>query len=135
MTLFKALDDAQSRHHKTTFLILLFSALLVRVLNFQGYSYSDPWFYSFLADEFSRGVLHIPHVSEDTFPPVFYLRLGVYVPVAALIKAFGLSEIALVAYPFVISLLSCVLAYSFTRKLFSPLEGVDCFCFACIIAV
>lgn len=127
MTLFKALDDAQNRHHKTTFWILLFSALAVRVLDFQGYSDSDPKLYSFLADELSRGVLHIPHTPEDTAPPVFYVRLGVYAPVAALIKLFGLSEIVLVAYPFIISLLSCFLAYFFARKLFSPLEGLIAF--------
>jgi 4-amino-4-deoxy-L-arabinose transferase-like glycosyltransferase len=127
MTLFKALDDAQSRHHKIVFVILLFFALGVRVLFFQGYDHSDPRHYSLLADELSRGVLHIPHMPEDTAPPVFYVRLGVYVPVAALIKLFGLSEIVLVAYPFAISLLSCVLAYLFARKLFSPLEGLIAF--------
>lgn len=129
MTLFKALDDAQSRHHKTVFVILLFSALLLRVYNFQGYVDSDPRDYSVLADELSKGVFHIPHIPEDTAPPVFYVRLGVYFPVAALIKLFGLSEIVLVAYPFVIGLLSCVLAYYFARKLFSPLEGVIAFAF------
>jgi 4-amino-4-deoxy-L-arabinose transferase-like glycosyltransferase len=127
MTLFKALDDAQSRYHKTVFVILLIASLVVRVLFFQGYEDSDPRHYSFLADELSKGVLHIPHIPEDTAPPVFYVRLGVYVPVAALIKVFGLSEIVLVAYPFVISLLSCVLAYFFARKLFSPLEGLIAF--------
>jgi hypothetical protein len=127
MTLLKALDDAQSRHHKAVFVILLFSALVARVLFFQGYDRSDPWHYSFLADELSRGVLHIPHIPEDDSPPVFYVRLGVYVPVAALIKLFGLSEIVLVAYPFAISLLSCVLAYLFARKLFAPLEGLIAF--------
>jgi hypothetical protein len=127
MTLFQALDDAQSRHHKTVFVILLFSVLVARVLFFQGYDRSDPRHYSLLADELSRGVLHIPHIPEDTSPPVFYVRLGVYVPVAALIKLFGLSEIVLVAYPFAISLLSCVLAYFFARKLFAPLEGLIVF--------
>lgn len=127
MTLFKALDDAQSRHHKTVFVILLFSALAVRVLFFQGYDSSDPRHYSFLADELSRGVLHIPHPPETDVAPVFYVRPGVYVPVAALIKVFGLSEIVLVAYPFAISLLACVLAYFFTRKLFAPLEGLIAF--------
>jgi hypothetical protein len=62
MTLFKALDDAQSRHHKIVFVILLFSALVLRVLFFQGYEDSDPRQYSILADELSRGVLHIPHI-------------------------------------------------------------------------
>jgi Dolichyl-phosphate-mannose-protein mannosyltransferase len=126
MTLFKALDDAQSRYHKTAFVILLFSALAIRVLFFQGYEDSDPRHYSFLADELSRGVLHIPHI-EDRAPPVFYVRLGVYAPVAALIKLFGLSEIALVAYPFVVSLVACVLAYFFAKRLFSPLEGLIAF--------
>lgn len=127
MTLLKALDDAQSRPHRIVFVILLLSALVVRILFFQGYEDSDPRHYSFLADELSKGVLHIPHVPEDTAPPVFYVRLGVYAPVAALIKVFGLSEIVLVAYPFVVSLLSCVLAYFFAKKVFSPLEGLIAF--------
>jgi hypothetical protein len=127
MTLFRALDDAQSRHHKAVFLILLLSALLLRVYDFQGYTDSDPRHYSFLADELSKGVLHIPHIPEDDAAPVFYVRPGVYFPVAMLIRVFGLSEFTLVAYPFVISLLSCVLAYFFARKLLSPLEGLIAF--------
>jgi MFS family permease len=41
-----------------------------------------------------------------------------------LIRMFGLSETTLVAYPFAISILGCLLAYSLARHLESPLAGL-----------
>jgi 4-amino-4-deoxy-L-arabinose transferase-like glycosyltransferase len=64
------------------------------------------------------------HLPTYNGPPVFPLRLGVYAPVALLIKMFGLSEIAIAAYPLVISMLGCVLAYALACSIVTPLAGL-----------
>jgi 4-amino-4-deoxy-L-arabinose transferase-like glycosyltransferase len=95
--------------------------VILRVVAFQGYSDSDPRAYSVLADNLAYGTLLI---TEYDGPPVFPLRLGVYAPTAALIRIFGLSEVTLAAYPFLVSILGCLLAYAVSRRLGTPFAGL-----------
>ena len=74
-----------------------------------------------MADALAHGTLHIPQYEGS---PVLPLRLGVYAPTAALIRAFGLSEATLAAYPFLVSILGCLLAYAVARYLGTPLAGL-----------
>jgi 4-amino-4-deoxy-L-arabinose transferase-like glycosyltransferase len=116
----KALNSGQSRLHWATFAGLLAIVVILRLAAFQGYSDSDPRAYSLLANDLANGMLHIPDDSWVVFP----LRLGVYAPTAVLIKVFGLSEITLAAYPFLVSIFGCLLAYALARRLGTPLAGL-----------
>ena len=117
----KALNSVQSRLHWATLAGFLAVAVIARLLAFQGYSDSDPRAYAVLANDLVHGTLHIPDYDG---PPVFPLRLGVYVPTAVLIKTFGLSELTLVAYPFVVSIFGLLLAYALARYVGTPLAGL-----------
>jgi hypothetical protein len=117
----KALNSARSPLHWVTFAGLMTIAVILRLAAFQGYSDSDPRHYSTLANNLAHGVLQIPHYGG---PPVFPLRLGVYAPAASLIRIFGLSEVTLVAYPFVVSIAGCLLAYVLSRRFGNPLAGL-----------
>jgi hypothetical protein len=75
---FKALNSVQRSLHWVTFTGLMAIAVILRLVTFQGYSDSDPYAYSELANNLAHGVLHIPYYDGLVFP----LRLGVYVPTA-----------------------------------------------------
>ncbi len=115
------LNSAKSPLHWVAFAGFLLFAMFLRLAAFQGYSDSDPRYYSILANDLAHGTIHIPQYDH---PPVFPLRLGVYAPTAKLISIFGLSEATLAAYPFVVSILGCLLAYAIARYLESPLAGL-----------
>jgi len=115
------LNSPRSIVHWATFAGLISIALLLRVSGFQGYSDSDPRDYAILANDLAHGTLQLP--SYDG-PPVFPLRLGVYGPVAIIVKAFGLSELTLVVYPFLLSIAGLFLAYALARILYGPLAGL-----------
>jgi hypothetical protein len=118
----KILSSPHSIIHWTTFAGLISIAIFLRVVGFQGYVDSDPRGYAILANDLARGILHIP--AHDDWTAVFPLRFGVYGPTAILIKAFSLSELTLAAYPFLVSIVGCLLAYIVARWLFSPLAGL-----------
>jgi hypothetical protein len=115
------LDSVDSALHKTTLLIVIGIGILLRAFAFQGYADSDPQAYSALANDLSMGIFRIAQYGG---PPVFPLRIGIYAPTAFFIKAWGLSEITLVAYPFLVSIAGLILAYGFGMIAFGPLAGL-----------
>lgn len=115
------LDSPRSPLHWWTFAILLAAAVAVRLVAFQGYASSDARSYAMLANDLAHGTLNIGNYDG---PAVFPLRIGVYAPAAAIINQCGLSESTIVAYPFAVSLLGCLLAYGMTRYLATPLAGI-----------
>jgi dolichyl-phosphate-mannose-protein mannosyltransferase len=115
------LDTPGSRQHLIALVGLLAIGLLLRIVAFQGYSDSDPREYTILADDLARGVFHLG--SYDG-PAVFSLRTGVYGPTALLIRIFGLSELTIVAYPLLVSIAGCLLAYAVARGFWGPLAGL-----------
>ena len=117
----KDLNSVQSSLHWATFAGLLAITVILRLVAFQGYSHSDPRAYSIMANDLARGMLHIP---ENGCPSVFQLRIGAYAPTAALIRVFGLSEMTLAAYPFLVSIVGCLLAYALARRFGTPLAGL-----------
>jgi 4-amino-4-deoxy-L-arabinose transferase-like glycosyltransferase len=54
-----------------------------------------------------------------TMPPVQPVRLGLIFPVAFFVKIGGVNEITMVAYPFILSMLSIPLIYIIGREIFS----------------
>ena len=118
---YQALNSTRNPIHWICFSTLLLVGIILRIWAFQGYADSDPRAYSELADSLSRGILEIPGYAG---PPVFPLRLGIYIPTAGLIRLFGLSEVTLVAYPFVASIFGVLLAYAAARIFFTPIAGL-----------
>src|SRR5262249_43034748 len=121
MNVLDGLNCGQNIYHRLSFWGLLTLAIILRLAAFQGYSYSDPRAYAELAFDLSHGVIHIPAYAG---PPVFPIRLGIYAPMAALIKIFGLSGAVLGAYSLVVSMAGCLLIYRLTAHMFSPLAGL-----------
>jgi len=101
--------------------LILCLAAVVRVLSFHGYAGSDDGSYVELAHALAAGQFR---VGEFTGPPVFPLRVGVFAPVALLFRLFGPSEIAVIAYPFSLSLAGVVLAYFAGRIFFNTTVGL-----------
>lgn len=115
------LNAANSKVHRVVFFGLLIIAVILRIAAFQGYADFDPRAYAELADGLAHGNLHIPAYDG---PPVFPVRPGLYAPTAALINLFGLSEITITVYPFLISILGCLLTYTLARHIVMPLAGL-----------
>lgn len=112
------------------FWMLMIVAVALRIAALQGYADSDPRSYSILANDLARGIFHAP---DYVGAPVFPLRIAVYLPPALLIRAFGLSEVTLVAYPFAISIASCLLAYRFAQTLFDSAAALTSLAIAALV--
>lgn len=101
-------------------LIVLAGALL-RAICFGGFSGSDDGSYTELAFDIAGG--RFGSGAYDG-PPVFPLRLGLIWPVGALIGGLGLSEAAIVAYPFAVSVAGVLMAYAAGAALFNARAGL-----------
>ena len=117
----KALDSVQSPLHWATLGGFLLIAIIVRLASFQGYYDLDPRSYAVLANDLAPARFTFP--STRAIQP-FGRVCGLYAPTAAVIRMFGISEAALVAYPFLVSIFGCLLAYAFARYLGTPLAGL-----------
>jgi 4-amino-4-deoxy-L-arabinose transferase-like glycosyltransferase len=109
------------RLHVLLLLAILAIAVILRVIYLQGFVESDPYCYAELANDLAHGKYLIDSYNGAL---IFPLRIGLYGPVALIIKIFGLSEYALVAFPFFISLAGCILAYVMAKALFGPIAGL-----------
>ncbi len=88
--------------------VVLLAALL-RIVAFSGYIGSDMGVYSWFAYKMATGEFRAG-------PEIFGMRVGLFAPAALAFKIVGRpDERALVAYPFALSLLSVILAYSLAR--------------------
>jgi hypothetical protein len=117
----KAFNSQHDSLHWTAFAIIISLAIILRIVGFQGYSGHDPDHYAMLARDLANGLVHIP-VYDGV--PGYPLRIGLYGPAAIFIKVFGLSELTIVAYPFLLSIAGCLLAYVMARRIFGPLAGL-----------
>lgn len=61
---------------------------------------------------------------EHTGPPVNHSRAGMVLPVAALFAVFGPSEVTLAAYPFLLSLVTILVAFAFAARMFGVPAGL-----------
>ena len=110
-------------------MLILALAALVRVLSFRGYTTYDAAEYTRLAHmmisgEFKTGMLW--------FFRVFPVRVGLFAPVALAFRVGGVNEVMLTAYPFLLSMLSVLLAYFAARTMFGTSAGLIA---ACLMAV
>jgi 4-amino-4-deoxy-L-arabinose transferase-like glycosyltransferase len=125
-------ESLPDRTHQILFGLVLITAIIVRVIAFQGYSDSDPRSYAELADQAARGVAYQPAPGDWN---TYALRVGTYLPAALMIRLFGLSEISIAAFPFLISILSCLLAYLFGRHLFGRPTGLMAMAILAIVPI
>jgi 4-amino-4-deoxy-L-arabinose transferase-like glycosyltransferase len=95
-------------------LILLF-AIALRVYEFRGFGAVDDAAYAKIAHEIAQG-----RFSPGTYegPAVFPLRVGILYPTALLFRYFGVSEWSMVFFPFLLSVLTVLLAYFCTNYFF-----------------
>lgn len=118
------LNSSRSIVHWIVFVGVISIALLLRVVGFQGWADGDPMIYQGLGDDLAHGTLYFPGHAVYHGPQNVLARIGVYGPVAILVKTFGLSELTLEAYPFLASVVTLLLAYAVARSLYGPLAGV-----------
>lgn len=126
------LSGGPDRTHRLVFWAVLGAALIVRIIAFQGYSDSDPRSYAELADQAARGIAYQPAQGDWN---TYALRVGTYLPAALLIRLIGLSELSIAAFPFLISILSCLLAYHFGRRLFDRPTGLVALGIAALVPI
>ena len=110
-----------SSHHLLVFSLIFSVAVVLRLIFFQGYSDSDPGVYTVLADQFSRGEIH---VGPWDGPVHFPVRFAVYVPTALVFKLFGVSELTIAFVPLLVGIGNMVLAYLIACRLFNPFAGL-----------
>ncbi len=110
-----------SRSQCVSLIAVLLLAALLRLVFIQGYVESDPAYYAGLANELAHGKFY---VNDYDAALAFPLRVGVYAPVALLIKIFGLSENTIIIFPFIVSLAGCLLSYVLARALFGHRAGL-----------
>jgi 4-amino-4-deoxy-L-arabinose transferase-like glycosyltransferase len=115
------LKAAEARLHNLALLAILLVAIVLRLIFLQGFVQSDPYCYAELANDLANGKLLFGDYNGAL---VFPLRIAFYGPVALFIKLLGLSEWALVLFPFLVSIAGCVLAYVLARNLFGPTAGL-----------
>jgi len=102
--------------------LILAGGACLRLESFIGFGYQgDDVEYAQLAHRILSGGFLRAH--EET-APIYPVRIGILAPAAAAFKIFGVSEQALGAFPFLISLLSILLAYLAGRMFFGERVGV-----------
>ena len=102
-------------------ILILFVAILLRIICFSGYSGSDDGAYAYYANKIVKGEFII---GKNYGIPAFPVRVGITFPAALLFKLFGTNEITLIAYPFFISISGLFLIYFLGRKLFNTEVGL-----------
>ena len=103
-------------------IFILLVGVIIRVASFGGYFGSDDGVYAQLANEMARGN-YSGATYSGTFPTA-PLRVGLIVPTALAFKITGPNELAMVAYPFILSVLSILLAFFAGQMFFNMRVGL-----------
>lgn len=89
--------------------VIIILSALVRIWNFNGYQGSDDGAYFEYAKQWSNSTYNAVEIFDD--PIIFPFRVGVYVPTAWILRVIPNHEIAMISYPFILSILGGLLAY------------------------
>jgi hypothetical protein len=131
-TVLRGVKTPESSLHWFAVCGLVSIGIILRLSFFQGYSDSDPHEYTILADQFSRGDIHLgPWDGPIHFP----VRFAIYVPAALVFKLFGVSEFAIALVPLLVSVGNMVLAYLLARRIFNSWAGLISVALLCAIPV
>lgn len=102
-------------------LVLLVAGMALRIIFAAGFIPVDDAEYARIAARLLDGTFSW---EEHFGPPVNPGRLGVVLPLLAAFKAFGPNEISMAAYPLALSLLTMLLLYAFTARIFGRVAGL-----------
>lgn len=93
----------------------------LRLLFYQGIVQTDDLLYAHLARRLADG----PSMLSVPLPPSYAaIRLGLYGPVALAYRIFGTSDVATLAWPFLLSILGILAAYGIGRLLHGESAGL-----------
>lgn len=127
--------DAVGRETRRTWLVLaliLALAAALRVLSFRGYTSHDASAYAQLAHMMVSGGFK---PGMMWFFPVFSVRVGLFAPVALAFRLGGVNELMLTLYPFLLSMLSVLLAYFGARAVFGIRAGLIAACLMALLPI
>jgi len=90
-------------------LLIIVLAFVIRIVSFSGFNGADDEAYAELGYRMSQGDFQI----NDKYlrAPVFPLRVALITPVSWCLKIAGVSETAILFYPFLLSMLSVILVF------------------------
>ena len=101
--------------------LIMLVGLLLRLACFAGISPNDDEQYDWLAHQMAHGEFR---VGEYQGPPVWSLRLGLVIPVAAAFRIAGTTEIAALFFPFLYSMISILIAFFAGRAMLGQSAGL-----------
>lgn len=101
--------------------LIMLVGFLLRLACFAGISPNDDEQYAWLAHQMAHGEFR---VGEYQGPPVWPLRLGLVVPVAAAFRIAGTTEIAALFFPFLYSMISILVAFFAGRAMLGQFAGL-----------
>jgi 4-amino-4-deoxy-L-arabinose transferase-like glycosyltransferase len=102
-------------------LLIVALGVCLRAAAFGGLVGTDDPIYADLAHRLATGQFRAAHdLDLGTFP----LRVGTFAPAALAFRVLGVNEVALAAYPFLLSVLSIVLAFAAGRMFFGDRAGL-----------
>lgn len=122
------LNRLDSSADKKTFIVLaaiILAAVALRAYSFAGFIGLDDAEYADLADRVLKGVFPFGMYEGAA---VFPQRVGVIIPAAVIFRLFGVSELTMVIYPLVISVLSVAVAYVAASHFFGQRAGLIAAC-------
>ena len=102
-------------------LIIVAAAAALRIVYASGFIPVDDAEYARVAARVVDGTFSR---ETHTGPPVNHSRSGMVMPVAALFAVFGPNEVTLAAFPFLLSLLTIVVAFGFAARMFGIPAGL-----------
>ena len=114
-------SPAVSLAHWALLLGILTVGVLLRLYEFRGFGALDDAAYAQIAHQMSDGSFR---AGAYQGPAVFPLRVGIIYPTALFFRAFGVSEWTMVLFPFIVSMLSILLAYAVTSHFFGRRAGL-----------
>jgi 4-amino-4-deoxy-L-arabinose transferase-like glycosyltransferase len=120
---YRSAPAGRTQHHRTHMWLGLTvaAAAALRVYEFRGFGCADDAAYAQLANQVVNGTFI---AGAYTGPATFPLRVGLIYPTAASFAALGVNEWSMVLFPFVVSMLSVVLAYLAAHAFFGPRAGL-----------
>lgn len=120
-----------SLYSKQSLIILFFivlAGIALRLYCFNGLWGTDDAEYARLAHAMAQGnfsdFIQKNYIENSNTPAHWPYRVGIIYPLSILFRLFGVNEVALVAYPLIVSVLGILLAYSCGRLLFNDSAGL-----------
>lgn len=116
------MEEIQRKKTLYALALICLGAIILRLLCFGGYEGSDDMVYADFAYKMSKGDFRV----EESYsgPTVFPLRKGLIAPVALGFKLLGPGEGIVIGYPFIVSILSILLAFLIGKAFFNLRAGL-----------